>query len=395
MHAPAGDWSGLVVFCAATSWDGNRFPDQHMAERLARFAPVLYVDPPLSVLARWRTPELADRLHAPPVELISAGLCRTTPIGPPAGGRRGIRPLTDLSTRRAIRRAVRQLGDPEVHAVVAASFAPVFGACGERRRVFYSTDDFVAGAELLKVDRRALLRHESRQLRSVDTVVVCSPGLEERYRAMGVEPVLVPNGCDHELFAATDDAPLPTDVDLEPPIAGFVGHMTDRIDVTLLEAVAARGRSLLLVGGPSPSFDMSRLESLLARPNVAWVGKKSFGELPSYLRVMDAGLLPYGDTAFNRGSFPLKVLEYLAAGRAAVSTPLPAVEWLDTDLVDVAGTPEAFAEAVDRAVARPRTPEVVVERRQFAARHGWSVRAEEMAEAIGLTPTRVPVDGPG
>ena len=395
MRAADGDWSGLVVFCAATSWDGNRFPDQHMAERLARYAPVLYVDPPLTALARWRAPELAGRLHAPPVEVVSPGLCRTTPIGPPAGGRRGIRPLAELATRRAIRRAVRQLGDPEVHAVVAAYFAPVFGLCGERRRVFYSTDDFVAGAELLKVNRSALLRDEARQLRSVDTVIVCSPGLDEHYRSMGVDPVLVPNGCDHDLFAATDDAPLPTDVDLEPPIAGFIGHMTDRIDVALLEAVAARGRSLLLVGGPSPSFDMGRLEPLLARENVAWVGRKAFDELPSYLRVMDVGLLPYGDTAFNRASFPLKVLEYLAAGRAAVSTPLPAVEWLDTDLIDVAGTPDAFADAVDRAVARPRTPEVVAGRRQFAARHGWSVRAEEMAEAIGLTPTRVPVDGPG
>ena len=33
-----GDWSGLVVFCAATSWDGVKGSDQHMAERLSRLA---------------------------------------------------------------------------------------------------------------------------------------------------------------------------------------------------------------------------------------------------------------------------------------------------------------------------------------------------------------------
>lgn len=372
------------MFCAATNWDGNRFPDQHMAERLARFAPVLYVDPPLSVLAPWREPELAPALRGPRLRIVRPGLARLTPLGPPGPGRPGTRALALAVTRRAIRSAVRRLGRPDVHTVIAASFAPVFGLCGERRRVFYSTDDFVAGAELIKVDREALLREEARQLASVDTVVVCSPGLLDRYRAMGHHPVLVPNGCDDELFARTDEAPLPADVTLPPPVAGFVGHLTERIDVSLLESVAGRGMSVLLVGAPSPSFDLSRLERVLALPNVQAVGRKEFSALPSYLRATDVGLLPYGDTAFNRASFPLKVLEYLAAGRGAVSTGLPAVRWLATDLIDVADTPEAFADAVEAALERPRTPELAVARQTFAHRHGWSRRAEEMARVLGL-----------
>ncbi len=154
--------------------------------------------------------------------------------------------------------------------------------------------------------------------------------------------------------------------------------------MSLLEAVAARGRSLLLVGPASPSFDVGRLESLLSRPNVRWVGSKPFRSLPSYLRAIDVGLLPYGDTAFNRGSFPLKVLEYLAVGRAAVSTDLPAVRWLATDLIEVANKPSDFADAVDRALRIPRSQAVVSARRALASRHGWSIRAEEMAGAIGI-----------
>jgi glycosyltransferase involved in cell wall biosynthesis len=386
VSAPAlgGDWSGLVVFCAATSWDGNRFPDQHMAERLARHAPVLYVDPPLSVLAPWREPALAHGLRGPRLRRIGPGLARLIPVGPPGRGRPGLRVLADQARRLGLRWALRRLGRPPVQAVVAASFAPVFGLCGERRRVFYSTDDFVAGADLIKVDRAALERDEARTLAAVDTVVVCSPGLEERYRSLGADPVLVPNGCDDVLFASTDSAPWPPDVTLPPPVAGFIGHLTDRIDLALLEAVAARGRSLLLVGPPSPSFDTSRLRALLHRPNVQAVGRKEFAELPSYLRAMDVGLLPYGDTAFNRASFPLKVLEYLAGGRAAVSTGLPVVRWLDTDLIDVADTPDAFADAVDRAIERGRPPNLVAARQAFARRHGWDRRAEEMAAAIGL-----------
>lgn len=379
-----GDWSGLIVFCAATSWEGNRFPDQHMAERLAEYAPVLYVDPPLSILAPWRDPALAHGLRGPRLQLVNPRLARLTPIGPPGRGRPGLDRVADATTRRAIRRAVQRLGRPRVHAVIAASLAPVFGVCGEARRVLYSTDDFVAGAELVKVDRNTLVRQEHRQLSTVDTVVVCSPGLLERYRTMGLDPVLVPNGCDDELFATTDDAPWPPDVTLPRPVAGYVGHLTDRIDPALLEAVARRGRSLLLVGPPSPSFDMSRLERLLAMPNVRAVGRKAFADLPSYLRTIDVGLLPYGDSAFNRASFPLKVLEYLAAGRAAVATDLPAMRWLNTELIEIADSPNRFADAVDRALEQQRTHELVAARRAFAREHSWARRAENMARVVGL-----------
>jgi len=53
---------------------------------------------------------------------------------------------------------------------------------------------------------------------------------------------------------------------------------------------------------------------------VRWVGPQPYGALPGYLRLMDVGVVPYRDSAFNRGSFPLKTLEYLAAGRGVVAT---------------------------------------------------------------------------
>lgn len=72
------------------------------------------------------------------------------------------------------------------------------------------------------------------------------------------------------------------------------------------------------------------------------------------LPYVDVGLVPYGDPAFNRASSPLKTLENLAAGRAVVATDLPAVCWLDTALVTVAGDPDGSADAVEAALAAPR-----------------------------------------
>jgi teichuronic acid biosynthesis glycosyltransferase TuaH len=165
-------------------------------------------------------------------------------------------------------------------------------------------------------------------------------------------------------------------------VVGFVGHINGRIDLRLLEDIADRGRSLLLVGPKDPAFEPGRFDALRRRPNVRCVGPKPFDALPGYLRMIDVGVVPYGDSPFNRGSFPLKTLEYLAAGRAVVATDLPAIRWLATDLVCIAQAPGAFADEVDRLLALPRTPEVLARRQAFAARHSWARRADDVYEAI-------------
>ena len=94
--------------------------------------------------------------------------------------------------------------------------------------------------------------------------------------------------------------------------------------------------------------------------------------MPSYLRAIDVGLTPYADSAFNRASFRWNS-SYLAAGRQAVSTNLPAVRWLDTDLVATARGPEAFADAVQRCLVRAGTP--AVEQRCRASRSAIAGRS--------------------
>ncbi len=97
---------------------------------------------------------------------------------------------------------------------------------------------------------------------------------------------------------------------------------------------------------------------------------------------MDVGVVPYRDSPFNRGSFPLKTLEYLAAGRGVVATDLPAIRWLATDLVSVAVTPEHFAGEVDRLLGEPRTRALMAGRQAFAARRSWAHRAAAIRAAI-------------
>jgi teichuronic acid biosynthesis glycosyltransferase TuaH len=378
------DWQGLIVICAGTAWGRGWYPsEKHMAKHLSRWAPVLYVDPPQSPLARGRDGDRTDV----GLRIVGPRLAVLTPRALPGQSRPVIRGTTAALTRRAVTRALRSLGVTRARGMVVANHTDMFEAVDAELRVVYATDDFVAGADLLGLDERYLVAEKRGQAAHADRIIVVSDQLGERWRGLGHNPVLIPNGCDTERFSSTDQASWPDDVDLPAPRAGVFGHLSHRIDLTLLEAVAARGISLLLVGTVQPSFSLG---SLLANRNVRYLGPKPFEMMPSYLRVIDVGLTPYADIEFNRASFPLKTLEYLAAGRASVSTDLPAVRWLGTDLVSTATGPEAFADAVAREINRPRTPELVARRRAFARQHSWTTRAEQFAAVLGLAEGALP-----
>jgi teichuronic acid biosynthesis glycosyltransferase TuaH len=167
--------------------------------------------------------------------------------------------------------------------------------------------------------------------------------------------------------------------------AVVVGQLNERLDVDLLLELARCGVQLLLVG---PRYERTvdtkrKLDQLVACSNVEWLGRQPYVRLPSLLGGVDLGLTPYRDTPFNRSSFPLKTLEYLAAGLRVVSTDLPSAQWLDTPLVDVATNHSIFVETTIRRLAEGWSPDVASACHDVAAHHSWASRAEALM--LGLT----------
>ena len=356
---------------------------QHIAILLAKRAPVLFIDLPQSPISSYRhygRPVFRSQLRR-----LSENLYRLTPVAPPGLTRAGVHHLTGIAMRRAVARAISQL-DADVHAFFCSmSYTSLFDVADAEVRVYYASDDFEAGADLMGRPSARIRALDEQLASQADAIVAISPAIADSYRARGYDTILIPNGVDNEAFEAVDDAPLPDDVSLPAPIAGYIGHISNRMDLGLVEAVAAAGTSVLLVGPRQITFgNDARLLRLLERSNVQWVGPKSFKELPSYLRIIDVGLVPYADSAFNRASFPLKTLEYLAAGRPVVATTLPAITWLDTDLIAVANEPDDFARRTTEEAATARSPDLIEQRRAFAATHSWSKRVEQLAEVLGI-----------
>lgn len=377
-----GAWDEFAVVVGSTVWDGRHLADQEIAQNLSEHLPVLYVDPPVSHLTARRVAAVAASLDGPRLRLLTPTLARTTPVVLPGKSRPVLHHVTGALLRRHVRRTTGRMGGRVRMVVTMTPMHRVLGVCHESFSVHWVKDDYGAGADLLGIPQRRVRRRESAALDRADLVVAASAAIAERLRARGVESKLIPNGVNATHYAT--ETSQPADVGLPGPVAGFVGTISARIDLTLLEALAEQGRSLLLVGARQHTFHDERFERLVARPNVRWVGPILYEELPSYLAAMDVGLLPYADTSFNRASFPLKILEYLAAGIGVVATDLPAVRWLDTDLVRVAMSPESFRAAVDD-VAQDRAPGEVERRRAFARRHSWAERVAGLVRETGVT----------
>ncbi|WP_172804941.1 glycosyltransferase [Actinopolymorpha singaporensis] len=327
------------------------------------------------------------KVRGPVLRQEKPGLWRLVPRVLPGAQRPGMHHVTAWLTRVKVRRAVAKLGQP-VTAVVAAVPDNLLTTFPGVPTLYYVTDDLAAGAELLGLPRERLLAGERRQAESATTIAVVSPVLGERFAAMGFDATVVPNGCSASAYEGVDDLPWPDDIPrFDRPVAGFVGHINGRLDLGLLEDIADAGHPLLLVGPRHFSCPAERFAALTARPNVVWTGMRPHTELPRYMRAITVGLTPYVVDDFNRASFPLKTLEYLAAGRSVVSTSLPATDWLREDaegaaLIRAESSRDAFVKAVHEelaASAGPDRADLAVRRRAYAARHDWMHRAREVA----------------
>lgn len=383
----------MIVYFAGTRYHGRPGTDRHLADALGRLAPVLFVEQPVSPLTRFVHAHLAEARRTPELGRESERLWRLTPRVLPGAHRSGMHHVTAALMRRKARRAAAAIGE-RVDGVVVTVPGDLLGTVPGARTVYFATDDLVAGAELLGLPRRRLEAAEADHLARADAVAAVSPALCERFRTRGRDAAFIPNGCAPDAYTGVDEAPWPDDVPrFDRPAAGFVGHVNARIDLGLLEAVADAGHPLLIVGalagGAKGGGDRARFAALTARPGVTWVGAKPFGELPGYLRAISVGLTPYAAGGFNEASFPLKTLEYLAAGRGAVATPLPATAWLradgdGADLIRSEASPDAFAKAVGEELAARPSPGLAARRRAFARRHGWDGRARALADLLDL-----------
>lgn len=230
--------------------------------------------------------------------------------------------------------------------------ALVLRRLGRVGRIVYDDIDHVAGGQMLALRRWYVGALEAAAMRRADLVVSAGWRLAEHRRATTGRPVqVIPNGADRALFAEAHRRRP------HPPTLVYVGHLeaVRGIDLAIraLPLVAARVPAVRLVvvgGGDAPYVD--GLRSLAAALGVAdqveLRGPLPHGQVPAVLAESDIGLATFRLTPLGMFAFPLKVVEYMAAGLPVLCTKGTEAEQIL--LRHPAGravefTPEALAEA--------------------------------------------------
>src|SRR6185437_4344832 len=129
--------------------------------------------------------------------------------------------------------------------------------------------------------------------------------------------------------------------------------------------------------------------------NVAFLGEKPYRELTHYLHGFDVCIIPFRLTELIQATNPVKVYEYLCAGKPVIATDMPELRLLPEGLVQIAKSPAEFERRIAATLAeagKPRSEKQAIERRRnWAMQHSWTLRARTLADAVARHSPRVSV----
>jgi UDP-galactopyranose mutase len=180
--------------------------------------------------------------------------------------------------------------------------------------------------------------------------------------------------------------------DLPRPRLGFYGVIDERFDTDLLDKVAAMRPdwSFVMVG---PVVKISE-EELPKRPNIHYLGSKTYAQLPAYLSGWDVALMPFAMNESTQFISPTKTPEYLAGGKPVVSTPIKDVvrHYGQLEGVKIASTADEFVAACEEALdlSHQREGSWLAEADLMLSATSWDTTQARMAGLIDeLLGTRV------
>ncbi|MBD0370197.1 MAG: glycosyltransferase [Pyrinomonadaceae bacterium] len=220
-------------------------------------------------------------------------------------------------------------------------------------------------------------RAEHELVRDCDLLVVSSASLLDKGRERKGPTALARNAVDFEYYERRCQPNELIKKDSRA-VVGFFGAIADWFDVELMTYVASERPqySFVLLGGVF-DVDVSRLSSLL---NVRLLGQQPYETMPQYLYHFDACLIPFKLSRITHATDPVKMYEYLSAGKPVVSVALSELQSYE-DYIYIARSREEFLDKLDAAVHED-DPQIRERRREFASRNDWRDRYETIIGSL-------------
>lgn len=372
MSAPAD----LIVFCHLR-WDFVWQRPQHLLTRLALGRRVFFIEEPLPAAgeaAHWEIREPAPNVI----------LCRPRTACAVPGFHGDQMP-------ELLRLLPRLLKDQNVGGHDAWFYTPMavplLDALSPRVVVYDCMDELSA----FRGAPPGLLDREVELLRRADVVFTGGPSLYRAKKDRHPDVHCFPSSVDAAHFRRALGRPAEPALQaaLPRPRLGFFGVIDERFDAPLIDAVAAaRPDWQFTLVGPVVKIDPAMLPR---RPNLHYFGQQPYEELPAFLAGWDVCLLPFARNESTRFISPTKTLEYMAAEKPIVSTPIADVAEPYGDIVYLGATPGEFVAGCEQALSQSQDErQARLERmHRVLARTSWDSTAAAVSELIEKAANRV------
>ncbi|WP_323155330.1 glycosyltransferase [Pseudomonas alvandae] len=227
-----------------------------------------------------------------------------------------------------------------------------------------------------------LLDLEIALMRRADLLVATSDWIEQHGKRENRNVEVIRNACEFSFFSQR-----PGKVYQDPAnrkIIGYYGVIAEWFDLDLVRQVARSfpQHLILLIGS-----DTVQARKYFKRcPNVVLEGEVPYASLPYYLHAIDVCLLPFKVMPLTLATNPVKVYEYLSAGKPVVSVKLPELSQFGK-LVWAVEQPDEFILAIRNVLdALPEARALRQARQSFARGQTWRHRAIRLRQAIETLP---------
>jgi teichuronic acid biosynthesis glycosyltransferase TuaH len=386
-----------IIMLALARWDGPYASTAFsLAKELSKDTRVFYVDNPFTIkraLRRFRSKQVLSRLQP-----LFLGRCVEKQIDSNYPNLLNVRPgvvmpvnfltqgtlynffseFNDFIIKLAIQSVIKR--HKLSNYIIINSFNPFYLLNVQRYKpvlsIYHCVDNIAESKHVNKHGKRL----EQEAMKKYDITITTSKNLFEKASRFSNNVYCIPNAADFDHFnkASRNNFERPAELKgLEgKKIIGYIGNICLRLNYDLIKRLSeVHADKIILMIGPITDQEFYRY-NLDKQQNIITTGKKDYADLPKYLHYFDCSIIPFKCNELTRNIYPLKLNEYLAAGKPVVTTNF------SPDLQDFRGTVQ-IAQNIDNFIEKV-SEELVTDdsvkqrlRMEVAMRNTWAARAED------------------
>lgn len=284
--------------------------------------------------------------------------------------------INNFILRKAVLKSMKFLGVQ--NPIVVNAFNPFYGIYNYGRfnescHVYYCYDE-IGHAQWMNKHGQDL---EDTFAKKVDAVIVSSAPLLEKMKSKNKFSYLVQNGVDFQLFNKNTNQRKSCKIET----IGYTGSIDGRLDYVYLEeiAISLPHIQFKLVGRIA---DEKLVKNLSKLKNVKLEPPVDYAQLPGILESFDLCLIPFIKNEFTRNIYPMKINEYLAAGKLTLMTNFTKLPEFDNIVFKENSAEDAVSLINNLNLSDPHICNRIEKGIAIAGNNSWESRAGDFLKII-------------